>query len=61
MISLNPFSRRESRVQQVTRRLAAVESLFESVSDADPDETYERLQRLRFGSRDAQTERGSGA
>ena len=57
MISLNPFSRRESRLEQVTRRLSAVESLTEPRSDADEEEIYERLQRLRYGSRDAHSNR----
>lgn len=57
MIGPNPFSRRGSRSEQVTRWLSVVESLTEPRSDADEEEIYERLRRLRYGSRGAHSNR----
>ena len=50
MMKLRLFSRREDPIEQISKRLPAIESTNVSILDADPAETYERLMRLRHGT-----------
>ena len=45
------FSRRDRRTEQVLSRLDSVTSTYGTVMDADPTETLDRLQRLRYGTK----------
>jgi hypothetical protein len=50
MMKLKLFSRREDPIEQISKRLSAIESTNGSILEADPAETYERLMRLRHGT-----------
>lgn len=45
------LSRRDRRTAQVLSRLDSVTSTYSTVMDADPTETLDRLQRLRYGTK----------
>lgn len=45
---MKTLTRRESRADQIRKRLDSIQSTDASVADADPAETEERLRRLRY-------------
>lgn len=45
------FSRRDRQTEQVLSRLDSIECTYNSVSDADPEATRDRLRRLRYGTK----------
>jgi hypothetical protein len=45
------LSRRDRPTEQVMSRLDSVTSTYGRVMDADPTETLDRLQRLRYGTK----------
>ena len=49
MMNMKLFSGRETPMQQICRRLPAIESTYGSLLDADAAETHERLLRMRYG------------
>jgi hypothetical protein len=50
MLNMKLFTRREDPMAQISRRLASIEASHESIRNADPVETYDRLMRLRHGT-----------